>query len=201
MDGIWQLSCAVLCGAALLAAGCSRPPGQSAASGGNPFAAPRQSWQRLSTEHRETIDQALRNPPAELLVVIHSTGFAGSTPVALNDYHRRVKGDPAGTPYHFLIGDGGGFEAGGIRISPRMRALAEDGARGEQATVHVGLSGDFTEDAPRPSQLAALDEILDYLAAKTSTLRVRLHRETEASPRGCPGTAFPVKELREAFPE
>ena len=139
------------------------------------------------------------------LVIIHSTGSAGASVAALDDYHRRVKGDPLGLPYHFLIGNGRGVADGFIHFSAdrlaALRSAAGTGSDGGSVRLDIGLVGDANRTPPSSDQLMALGEILDYLKAKGGRLRVRLHNEAEASPRGCPGSQFPVKELREAFPD
>ena len=170
-----------------------------------PFRGERKEWVHLLARDREVIDKTMGGLGGTWLVIIHSTGSAGASVPALDDYHRRVKGDPLGLPYHFLIGNGRGVADGRIHFSAdRLAALgsATGTGRGDGSVrLDIGLVGDANRTAPTAAQLAALGEILDYLKAKGGRLRVRLHNEAEPSPSGCPGSQFPVKELREAFPD
>ena len=188
---------------AALAAGCAPAP-PSAAASGSPFHSERKQWVHLSPAMREHIDRAVGGIEGPWLVILHSTGSEGGSVAALEDYHRRVKGDPLGVPYHFLVGNGRGMADGRIHLSGRLDTFRDEAAKAgasPAAALAIGLVGDGNRTPPTPAQLAATDEILDYLAAKAGRLRVRLHRETGESPRGCPGAHFPVKELREAYPD
>ena len=188
---------------ATLAAGCAPAPPPATASG-SPFHSERKQWVHLSPVMREHIDRAVGGMEGPWLVILHSTGSEGGSVAALEDYHRRVKGDPLGIPYPFLVGNGRGMADGRIHLSARLDTFRDEVAKAgatPQAALAIGLVGDGNRAPPTPAQLAATDEILDYLAAKAGRLRVRLHRETGESPRACPGKLFPVKELRQAYPD
>ena len=188
---------------ATLAAGCAPAP-PAATPSGSPFPRERRQWVHLAPAMRDHIDRAVGGMEGPWLVILHSTGSEGGSVAALEDYHRRVKGDPLGIPYPFLVGNGRGMADGRIHLSARLDTFRDEVAKAgatPQAALAIGLVGDGNRAPPTPAQLAATDEILDYLAAKAGRLRVRLHRETGESPRACPGKLFPVKELRQAYPD
>jgi len=182
---------------------CGPPPPVPAEEGEFSFSLPRTAWVYLTPEMRGVIDRVLGDGSRDLLVILHSTGTSGGSVAALDDYHRRVKGDAGGMPYHVLIGNGHGLPNGKVHFSQRFLGLeggGEETGAGE-LTLHLGWVDPGGEAPPGRAQLAALDEVLDYFAAKTPHLRVRLHREVEHSTRACPGEGFPVRALREAFSE
>jgi hypothetical protein len=182
--------------AALLSCGgCSRPVA-TAAAGPFDFAGERVCWEFLDDEMRSRLDALFEGTTGPPLVVIHSSATDTGSVAAFEDHFSRVKRDPMGMPWHFLIGNGRGMAAGRIHFSRRLAASAAAPER-----IELALVGDFNRRPPERSQLAALDEILDYLAAKAGPPRVRLHREIANSPRGCPGARFPVEDLRRAFPD
>jgi len=166
------------------------------------FDTPRTGWKFLNARLRGEIEARWRKVD---LVVIHSTGFREAASFEdLEDYHRRVRGEEHGLVYHFVIGNGRGMRDGEMRATGRWAAglpaadLRSPGA-GDGA-VAVALAGDFEVEDPTRAQLEALDELLDYFAAKGGAMRVRLHSEVEATARPCPGAGFPVDALRRAFP-
>ena len=108
--------------------------------------------------------------------------------------------------YHFVIGNKSESQDGQIHVGRRWKTQAiadlpssEKGAD-QFGVIEVALVGDFESRGPTPSQLEALDELLDYLRMKTGVLRVDVHGGVE-SPAGhtgsCLGPGFPARQLIE----
>ena len=196
----------LLCALALPAAGCGKP--DVAANPPAPrsfdFSAPRVAWSHLDPPARAAIDAGLAKRALPDLIILHSTGSPAVSASALADNHTRVRGLAGGLAYHFVIGNGRGIPDGHLITGPRWsggqpsQALADPA--GEANALTIALTGDFNRTPPTPAQLDALDELLDYLEAKTGPVKIRLHREVETCPRQCPGKLFPVKALRAAHP-
>ncbi len=169
------------------------------------FSAPRQAWKHLDEPTRQKIDAGLAKRPKPGLSIIHSTGSEGVSAAALADNHRRIRGLADGMAYHFVIGNGRGIPDGSLLVGPRWEeGKASEGlqdTRMETDAVTIALVGDLNRRDPTLAQLEALDELLDYLSGKIGPHPVRLHREVENSPRGCPGQKFPLQSLRQAYPQ
>ena len=72
--------------------------------------------------------------------------------------------------------------------------------------IGVCLVGDFNKTQPGKSQLAALEELIDYLRRRVGKIQgqsavVRAHREINPPqwPTDCPGDQFPYGWLRSKF--
>lgn len=122
-------------------------------------------------------------------IVLHASDGSGDSPKSLERHHRRVLGLAAGLAWHFVIGDGQRVPAGEITVGPRWIAQQDGEAldEGDEAgLIHICLLGEADQPAP-PAQLAALDELLNYLLIRFGDLPIRGHCELEAVGNRCPG--------------
>jgi hypothetical protein len=161
------------------------------------FQAPRTQWQHLGAAERLALDQGLAKPGQWERVVLHGSGRSMGTSGMMQRYHERVRGIQTGLAHHFVIGNGTGTGDGEVTVSERWQAglTAADLADAElrAGSISVCLMGDFQTRGPTPAQLAALDELLDYLRVKLGALRVTTHSHLDQS--NCLGAKFPVDEV------
>ncbi len=143
------------------------------------FGSPRVAWQHLGTQTRRAIDAAIDSGAAWKVVEIHGSSLASEG--QLDRIHRLVRGSSGGHPYQVTLDSG--------HISFRTPEKASD-------TLHLCFLGDFHTQAPSPQELAAFDELLDYLMMKLGALEVRAHSRGTQS---CLGAAFPAGEIIRAF--
>ena len=185
--------------------GCGKRDVVPGSIAGFSFDSPRQAWAKLDPETRARIDTGLGKRGKTALTIIHSTGSASASPSSLEDNHRRVRGLAGGLAYHFVIGNGRGFGDGVVLVTRRWQegspSQALQDPTQETEAIAIALVGEFNRKEPTLAQLEAVDELLDYLAAKVGPHPVRLHSEVERSARGCPGKNFPVSAMRAAYSE
>jgi hypothetical protein len=167
------------------------------------FSQPRVQWQQLGKEQRSQLDAGLARPAHWERVVLHGSRAGVGGGLLLERYHTQVLGIDTGLAHHFVIGNGHGAADGAISVSDRWQAgltpadMAEPELR--VGSISICLVGDFHHSEPTAAQLAALDELLDYLRIKLGALPVTTHRELTGS--SCLGPCFPEQELLEALQE
>jgi hypothetical protein len=175
------------------------PPEITVAKSGGGFSydrkAPKKSWSFLTKSVRSQIDSARLSQRRWKVIVIHSSATAEGSAKAFDYYHRVVKGMEHGLAYHFVIGNGHGTSNGRIEVGPRWRLQQAGGhlRDDDQNEIAIGicLVGDYQNNKPTNSQIEALDELIDYLQAKTGKIPVTTHRRINVRPTLCPGRRFP----------
>lgn len=167
------------------------------------FSQPRVQWQQLAAAQRKQVDTGLARPAHWERVVLHGSraGVGGGS--LLERYHTQVLGIDTGLAHHFVIGNGHGAADGAISVSDRWQAGLTP-ADISEAELRVGsisicLVGDFQQSGPTAAQLAALDELLDYLRIKLGALPVTTHRALSGS--SCLGQHFPEQAILSAAAE
>lgn len=158
------------------------------------FHAPRVAWHYLTPSLRRSMDAGVASNGAPLTsqpqIVLHGSGQARGSLALLDRYQASVHGFGAGTAYDFIIGNAQSAGDGVVEVSPRWSAAsANDGA----GNIHICLIGDFQRVPPTPAQLAALDEVLDYLSLKLGRLPVTVHGDGR-----CLGAKFPAEQVIDA---
>lgn len=137
-------------------------------------------------------------------IVIHHSGRAEGSAVAIDDYQRTVVRDRVGLPHHFVIGNGTGSADGLVEISGAW-------GRGVQTphlfrkgdlppAISVALVGDLDAAPPTKAQLASLANVIAALAERfgVSVDRVLTHREVEGRGVSCPGRLDKIAVLTAA---
>lgn len=127
------------------------------------------------------------------VVIHHSAGTSGS--VAIFDKEHRARGwDACG--YHFVICNGDGGGDGEVQIGPRWpiqkqgaHTGATPGNEYNEYGIGICLVGDFSNRGPSAAQLASLNRLTNYLAARyrISPDRVIGHRDAPGHATECPG--------------
>ena len=155
--------------------------------------APRTAWTHLEAGLRKRIDAGAADRRESTRIVLHgSGGLAAPSLGAMNRLHRRVLGLGAGVAYDFIIGRDGEGEV--IAVGDRWTSgVPKDGE------IRICLRGDFETSGPSPQQLAAVDELIDYLRVAVGHLRVTTHAREAGRPVGCMGEAFPEAAILEAL--
>ena len=139
-------------------------------------------------------------------IAIHHTATARGNPDAIDRYHRVDRKMPNGLAYHFLIGNGQGFEDGKIHASRRWREQLNGGhIRGDAAnevSLGIALVGNFEEAAPTDKQIAALKGLLRELFLRTGLQPsdVHGHNTLPGQKTVCPGRYCPIDALIAACP-
>ena len=153
--------------------------------------APRKSWRYLKAGVRGEIDDRAAWRDRSTCIVLHgSGGMAEPSLGAMSRMHRRILGLGDGVAYDFIVsGDG-------TEVVPGDRWRAGTSADGE---VRICLRGDFQTSGPGPAQLAALDELIDYLRVAIGHLRVTTHGREADRQVGCMGESFPEAAVLEAL--
>jgi hypothetical protein len=156
----------------------------------------RSGWHYLTREVRRQIESACPEPGRWDAVVLHGSTTARGGAAALAHYHRRVWGLADGLAYHFVIGNGSLSGDGEIEVGERWLKQVSSGERGpagavSPSAISICLIGDFNEAPATPGQIAALDELVDFLEAKSGELAVGVHRPDAQRTNGCPGRHFP----------
>lgn len=151
------------------------------------FRAPRVEWHHLSRQMRSVIDNAVALGDAQPTqrIVLHGSGQSRGSMALLGRYQAAVHGQAHA--YDFVIGNGRATRDGAVEVSPRWSVAAHG-----DGSIHVCLVGDFHRSRPTASQLAALDEVLDYLSLKLGRLPVTVHGDGQ-----CLGVQFPADEVIE----
>lgn len=163
----------------------------------------RPGWKYLTREVRAQIDRAGVSAGRWKYIVVHNSSTKRGGAKAFDTYHRRVKGMSNGMAYHFVIGNGSYTGNGQIEIGERWKKQLQGGHMRSSAqnrvAIGICLVGDFDSDRVKDSQLAALDELVSYLQAKTGKTIVTTHRRLNVRPTSCPGRYFPERIVMTAY--
>ncbi len=159
--------------------------------------APQGKWKHLTREMRARIDATGLSTGRWRRIELDSSGTEIGDARTLGQFQKDVQGVKGGLAWHFLIGNGTRSDDGEIEAGPRWdhqvpAAMALAGSDVE--TLHVALVGDFHHHAVTDAQLAALDELVDYLRAKIGLVEVEGRDKGRAL-----GKWFPEKMLESAY--
>ncbi len=142
------------------------------------------------------------------IVIHHSAGSFGDVEFLQRVHRERQPGDPIDAiPYHYVVGNGNGLEAGevasdwrqawdlwGAHVSGRNTARNFFG-------IGVCVIGNYEEGKMPEAQLEALVALVRRLMDRYDIpLRnVQGHGMIEGEATKCPGRRFPMDELRKAL--
>lgn len=164
------------------------------------FKAPRQTWDHLDAACRKDIDTGLTQSTQWRRVVLHGSGSSHGSAKLLDRYHSQIRGLKQGLDYHFIIGNGSGASDGSVQAGPRwLNGQPSEGAPLSESSISVCFVGDFQSQAPTAAQLAALDELLDYLSIKIGDIAVTTHAALAGESTRCLGAKFPAEQVLRAI--
>jgi len=162
----------------------------------------------LTRSVRAAIDGAPVKRGRWQYVIVHNSGTRQGNARIFANYHKNVRKMKNGLAYHFVIGNGTSSGDGEIEIGPRWTAQINGGHVASDYLNNIGIGicfvGDFNRDLPTKAQLAALEELINYLRkrvgrSKGRPLIVKAHREINPKPTDCPGNRFPYRWMQRAF--
>jgi hypothetical protein len=162
----------------------------------------------LTPSVRAAIDNARVKRGRWKYIVVHNSGTRQGNAKAFDSYHRNVRHMPNGLAYHFVIGNGHSSGNGEIEIGSRWTRQINGGHVASDYLNNIALGiclvGDFNRDIPTKAQIAALEELIDYLRKRCGKVKghdiiVRGHKQINPKPTDCPGDRFPLKWLNREF--
>lgn len=165
-------------------------------------------YRYLTREVRDAIDRAPVKRGRWQYVIVHNSATRQGNARIFNNYHTNVRKMKNGLAYHFVIGNGTSSGDGEIEIGSRWTRQINGGhvASDYLNNISIGICfvGDFDRDVPTRAQLAALEELTDYLRrrvgrTKGRQLIVKGHREINPRPTSCPGRRFPYRWMHQRF--
>jgi hypothetical protein len=165
-------------------------------------------WRYLSPAIRRAIDRAPVQKGRWKYVIVHNSGTRQGNARIFDTYHRRTRKMPNGLAYHFVIGNGSSSGDGEIEIGSRWTKQINGGhvASDYLNNIAIGICfvGDFNRDRPTKAQMAALDELIQYLRGRVGKIKgkpaiVVPHKKINPKPTDCPGDRFPYEWLRNRF--
>ncbi|GAB4178394.1 MAG: hypothetical protein Fur0032_18840 [Terrimicrobiaceae bacterium] len=165
-------------------------------------------YRYLTPSIRRAIDQAPVRKSRWRYIIVHNSGTRQGSARAYDNYHRRVRKMQNGLAYHFVIGNGRGAGDGEIEIGSRWTRQINGGHVASDYLNNIALgiclTGDLNRDKPTAAQIAALEELIDYLRRRVGKTNgkpaaVRGHKQINPKPTDCPGDRFDLRWLRKRF--
>ena len=165
-------------------------------------------YRHLTPAVRKAIDTAKVKRGRWKYIIVHNSGTRQGNARIFDNYHKRVRKMSNGLAYHFVIGNGRSSGNGEIEIGNRWTRQINGGhvASNYLNDIAIGicLVGDLNRDLPTKEQLAALDELCNYLRGRVGKVKgqaaiVKGHKEINPKPTDCPGDRFPLGWLRKRF--
>lgn len=165
-------------------------------------------WRYLSPAVRRAIDKAPVKKGRWKYIIVHNSGTRQGNARIFDVYHRRTRKMQNGLAYHFVIGNGSSSGDGEIEIGSRWTKQINGGhvASDYLNNIAIGVCfvGDYNRDRPTKAQLAALDELIQYLRGRVGKIKgkptiVVPHKKINPKPTDCPGDRFPYSWMREKF--
>ena len=147
-------------------------------------------------------------PRAWTQIMLHHSATTAGDVASIDATHRRQRdrlGNPwLGIGYHFVVGNGQQMADGEIQSTFRwLRQLpgahAGTQTHNEQA-IGICLIGNFDDSAPTDRQIAAVRNLVRFLAQRYAIPRERLLRHLDAQATRCPGRKFPWELVRGDLP-
>lgn len=122
-------------------------------------------------------------------IIIHHSASADVPAAEIHKWHKN-RGF-SGIGYHFLIRQDGTIEEG----RPLETIGAHAGKEGNPDSIGICLTGNFENYPPKPEQITALVELINYLKNYyQKELKIIRHKDVQAT--ACPGQYFPWEELK-----
>lgn len=165
-------------------------------------------WRYLSPSVRKAIDKAPVKKGRWKYIIVHNSGTRQGNARIFDTYHRRTRKMSNGMAYHFVIGNGSSSGDGEIEIGARWTRQINGGhvASDYLNNIAIGVCfvGDFNRDRPTKAQMAALDELAQYLRGRVGKIKgkpaiVVPHKKINPKPTDCPGDRFPYSWLKDRF--
>ncbi|MGC1478975.1 MAG: peptidoglycan recognition family protein, partial [Chthoniobacterales bacterium] len=165
-------------------------------------------YEYLSESVRSSIDDAKVKKGRWKYIIVHNSGTRQGNAKAFDNYHKNVRKMRNGMAYHFVVGNGTSSGNGEIEIGNRWVRQINGGhvASDYLNNISIGicLVGDLNRDLPTKVQIAALDELIEYLRKRCGKsggkdIIVRGHKQINPKPTDCPGDRFPLKWLNSEF--
>jgi len=165
-------------------------------------------WRYLTPDVRRAIDKAPVKKGRWKYIIVHNSGTRQGNARIFDIYHRRTRKMQNGLAYHFVIGNGSSSGDGEVEIGDRWRRQINGGhvASDYLNNIAIGVCfvGDFNRDRPTKAQMAALDELIQYLRGRVGKIKgkpaiVVPHKKINPKPTDCPGDRFPYQWLRDKF--
>lgn len=137
-------------------------------------------------------------------IVVHHSANSNDSPQSINAYHTNVKHWPNGLGYHFVIGNGVNYPDGKIYAGPRWRRQISGAHCKSKAGRYDGvyrpanffnthgigicLVGNFESSQPTARQIAALEQLIEFLCLRTGISPDEIHGHGGVTGRtACPG--------------
>ncbi len=165
-------------------------------------------YRYLTPAVRRAIDQAPVRKGQWQYIIIHNSGTRQGNARIFGNYHLNVRKMKNGLAYHFVIGNGNSSGDGEVEIGSRWTRQINGGhvASDYLNSIAIGicLVGDLNRDKPTAAQLAAIEELVDYLRSRVGKTKgkpaaVRGHKQINPRPTDCPGDRFDLRWLRRRF--
>jgi len=147
-------------------------------------------------------------------IVVHHSAAPDASPESMHKYHLS-RGWSRGLGYHFVIGNGVGYPDGKIYVGPRWKKQ-QTGAHCKSASgryfgtwrasnffnsrgIGICLIGNFEDSPPTAKQLAALQQLIQFLSAQAGIDRSKVYGHGEITHRtACPGKQLNMARVRNA---
>jgi hypothetical protein len=137
------------------------------------------------------------------IVAHHSAIKYGNA--TIYDKAHRERGMENGLAYHFIIGNGIDSGDGEIEIGPRWKRQIKGGHvhRPDINEIGIGICfvGNFEETKPTAKQVAAFNELMDYLRGSVVGKKIKfaVHKEIDPGRTACPGRYFPLSQMHASY--
>ena len=139
-------------------------------------------------------------------IVLHHTASEQGDVESIHESHLKNK-DKNGKPwlgigYHFVIGNGKGMTDGEIeptfRWKQQMQGAHAGVAEYNQQGVGIVLVGNFEDGPPTAAQLASVKRLVRVLSREYEIKTAQIIGHGDVKPTECPGTHFPLSEVRDS---
>lgn len=166
------------------------------------------NYSYLTRSVRNSIDRAPVLKRRWQFLVVHNSGTRQGNARIFDYYHKHVRKMQNGLAYHFVIGNGTSSGDGEIEVGSRWLRQINGGHVHSDYLNNIALGiclvGDFNRDQPTRRQLAACEELINYLrrrcgkAVNGRDMVVKPHRDINPPrwPTDCPGDDFPYGWFR-----
>ena len=153
---------------------------------------------------RQVTKKIAINPGRWRLIVAHHSAVKYGNASIYNKAHL-LRGMENGLAYHFVIGNGIDSGDGEIEIGNRWLKQLNGGHvhREEVNAIAIGicLVGNFEKTSPSKKQLAAFQELMNYLRSEVVGKKIgfAVHKEVDPKRTVCPGRNFPIAQMHRLY--
>jgi len=137
-------------------------------------------------------------------IVAHHSAIRYGNAAIYGRAHRE-RGMENGLAYHFVIGNGVDSRDGEIEIGPRWLKQIKGGHVHREEINEVGIGiclvGNFEKTKPTLKQMAAFQELVNYLRSEVVGTKIRfaVHKEIDPGRTACPGRFFPTAQMHQWY--